>query len=87
MTVGVKKTKTIPLCHVAHELTNRTYGPAYGKKKWWVVIEEDQHGFSRRETFCIRTGSWQAACQFLNPVSINLKKLPQMPASEFLSHT
>ena len=26
----------------------------------------------------------KAASQFLNPVSINLKKLPQMPASRFL---
>ena len=26
LTVGVKKKKIIPLCHVAHELTNRTYG-------------------------------------------------------------
>ena len=47
LTVGVKKKKTIPLCHVAHELTSRTYG----EKKWWVVIVKDQWGFSRRETF------------------------------------
>jgi hypothetical protein len=38
LTVGVKKTKTIPLCHVAHELTSKTYG----EKKWWVVIVKDQ---------------------------------------------
>jgi len=38
LTVGVKKKKIIPLCHVAHELTSRTYG----EKKWWVVIVEDQ---------------------------------------------
>jgi len=38
LTVGVKKKKIIPLCHVAHELTNRTYG----EKKWWVVIVKDQ---------------------------------------------
>ena len=38
LTIGVKKKKTIPLCHVAHELTNRTYG----EKKWWVVIVKDQ---------------------------------------------
>jgi len=38
LTVGVKKQKTIPLCHVAHELTSRTYG----EKKWWVVIVKDQ---------------------------------------------
>ena len=36
--VGVKKKKIIPLGHVAHELTNRTYG----EKKWWVVIVKDQ---------------------------------------------
>ena len=30
--------KTIPLCHVAHEPTSRTYG----EKKWWVVIVKDQ---------------------------------------------
>ena len=30
--------KTIPLCHVVHELTNRTYG----EQKWWVVIVKDQ---------------------------------------------
>ena len=35
LTVGVKKKKTIPVCHVAHELTSRTYG----EKKWWVAIE------------------------------------------------
>jgi len=80
LTVGVKKKKIIPLCHIAHELTNRTYG----EKKWWVVIVKDQYGFSRRETFCVRAGSRQAASQFLNPFSINLKKLPQMPASRFL---
>jgi len=34
LTVGVKKKKIVPLCHVAHELTSRTYG----EKKWWVVI-------------------------------------------------
>jgi len=28
-----------------------------------------------------------AASQFLNPVSINLQKLPQMPASRFLKYT
>ena len=39
------------------------------------------------ETFCVRAASRQAASQFLNPVSINLKKLPQMPASEFLNHS
>ena len=38
LTVGVKKQKTVPHCHVAHELTNRTYG----EKKWWVVIVKDQ---------------------------------------------
>ena len=38
LTVGVKKKKIISLCHVAHELTNRTYG----EKKWWVVIVKDQ---------------------------------------------
>jgi len=80
LTVGVKKKKNIPLCHVAHELTSRTYGG----KKWWVVIVKDQTGFSRRETCCVRAGSRQAASQFLNPVSINLKKLPQMPANRFL---
>ena len=37
LTVGVKKTKTIPLCHVIHEMTSRTYG----EKKWWVVIVKD----------------------------------------------
>jgi len=26
LTVGVKKKEIIPLCHVAHELTSRTYG-------------------------------------------------------------
>jgi len=30
LTVSVKKKKIIPLCHVAHELTSRTYG----EKKW-----------------------------------------------------
>ena len=29
----------------------------------------------------------KAASQFLNPVSIDLKKLPQMPASRFLKYT
>jgi len=48
---------------------------------------KDQLGFSRRETFCVRAGSRQAASQFLNPVSINLKRLPQMPASRFLKYT
>ena len=38
LTVGVKKKKIIPLCHVPHELTSRTYG----EKKWWVVIVKDQ---------------------------------------------
>ena len=38
LTVGVKKKKIIPLCHVAHELTSRTYG----EKKWWVVTLKDQ---------------------------------------------
>jgi len=38
LTVGVKKKKIIPLCHVAHELTSRTYG----EKKWWVVIVKNQ---------------------------------------------
>ena len=38
LTVGVKKKKIIPLCHVAHELTSRTYG----EKKSWVVIVKDQ---------------------------------------------
>ena len=38
LTVGVKKKKIIPLCHVAHELTSRTYG----EKKYWVVIVKDQ---------------------------------------------
>ena len=38
---------------MTHELTNR----AYGEKKWWVVVVKDQYGFSRRETFCIRTDS------------------------------
>ena len=38
LTVRVKKKKIIPLCHVAHELTSRTYG----EKKWWVVIVQDQ---------------------------------------------
>jgi len=37
LTVGVKRKIIIPLCHVAHELTNRTYG-----EKWWVVIVKDQ---------------------------------------------
>ena len=37
LTVGVKKKKIIPLCHVAHELTRRTC-----EKKWWVVIVKDQ---------------------------------------------
>ena len=38
LTVGVKNKKTIPLCHVTHELTSRTYG----EKKWWVVIVKDE---------------------------------------------
>ena len=38
LTVGVKKTKTVAKCDVAHELTSRTYGD----KKWWVVIVKDQ---------------------------------------------
>jgi len=38
LTVGVKKKKIILLCHVAHELTSRTYG----EKKCWVVIVKDQ---------------------------------------------
>jgi len=38
LTVGVEKKNIIPLCHVAHELTSRTYG----EKKWWVVIVKDQ---------------------------------------------
>ena len=33
-----QKKKTIPLCHVAYELTSRTYG----EKKCWVVIVKDQ---------------------------------------------
>ena len=66
---------------MAHELTSRTYV----EKKWWVVIVKDQLGFSRRETFCIRAGSRQAVSQFLNTVSINLKKVPQMPVSGFLN--
>jgi len=37
LTVGVRKKKIIPLCHVAHELTSRTYG----EKKCWVVIVKD----------------------------------------------
>ena len=38
LTVGVKKKNTVPVCHVANELTSRTYG----EKKWWVVIMKDQ---------------------------------------------
>ncbi len=38
LTVGVKNKKTIPLCHVTHEMTNRTYV----EKKWWVVIVKDE---------------------------------------------
>ena len=38
LTVGVKKKEIIPLRHVAHEFTSRTYG----EKKWWVVIAKDQ---------------------------------------------
>jgi len=38
LTVGVKKKEIIPFCHVAHELTSRTYG----EKKLWVVIVKDQ---------------------------------------------
>jgi len=38
LTVGVKTKTIIPLCHVADELTSRTYG----EKKWWVVIVKDQ---------------------------------------------
>jgi hypothetical protein len=38
LTVGVKKKKTIPLCHVAHELTSRRYG----EKKWWALIAKGQ---------------------------------------------
>ena len=40
LTVGVKKTKTIAKCDVAHDsrLTSRTYGD----KKWWVVTVKDQ---------------------------------------------
>ena len=34
LTVGVKKKKTIPLCHVAYELTSSLYN----EKKWWAVI-------------------------------------------------
>ena len=34
LTVGVKKKKTVPVCHLAHELTSRTYG----EKKLWEVI-------------------------------------------------
>ena len=53
----------------------------------WNVIVNDKQGFSRRETFCIRAGSRQAASKFLNPLSLNLKKLPQMTASVFLNHS
>jgi hypothetical protein len=35
----------------------------------------------------MRAGSRQTVSQFVNPVSINLKKLPQMPASGFLNHS
>ena len=38
LTVGVKKKKIIPICHVAHELTSMTYG----EKKWCVVIVKDR---------------------------------------------
>jgi len=48
LTVGVKKKKIIPLCHVAHELTNRTYG----EKKWWVVIEGSVGLQSERDLLC-----------------------------------
>ena len=37
LTVGVKKTKTIAKCEVAHELTRWTYG----EKKCSVVIVKD----------------------------------------------
>jgi hypothetical protein len=37
LTVGVKKTKTIAKCEVAHELTRWTYG----EKNWSVVIVKD----------------------------------------------
>ena len=37
LTVGVKKKKIIPLCHVSHELTSRTYG----EEKSCVVILKD----------------------------------------------
>ena len=42
------------------------------------VDGEDEYGFSRGETFCVRDGSRHAASEFLarlNPVSFNLKKL------------
>ena len=50
----------IVVCDVSNELTSRTYG----EKKWWVVIVKDQSGFSRRETFCIRSGSGKKPASF-----------------------
>ena len=36
---------------------------------------------------CVRAGSaWETVSEFLNPVSMNRKKLPQNPASMLLKH-
>ena len=45
---------------------------------------EGSVGLQSERDLCVRAGSQQTASQFLNPVSTNLKKLPQMPANRFL---
>ena len=48
---------------------------------------EGSVGIQSEGDLFIKAGSRQADNQFLNLVPINLKKLPQMPASGFLNHS
>ncbi len=43
-------------------------------------------GIQAEGLLCLRAGSWEAASEFLTPVSINRKELPEDPASVFLKH-
>ena len=83
LTVGVKEKETFHfvMWHMswqAGHMVRRSGG-------WWLWrISRDSVG---RRPFVVGLARGRHASQFLNPVSINLKKLPQMPASGFLNHS
>jgi hypothetical protein len=43
--------------------------------------------FGKKNKILSHLGRFQTTSQFLNPVSINLKKLSKMPSSGFLNHS